>query len=147
MTKPDGKNNSTKIEKPGITLCVASKKFNESNHDSQDFSSDSGPAIKMPSLNMVIGSNGSAPSSISTKFFVSAVNPFQSSSSDKQARGSIVSMELSDENGNPLSINNTKAPFVIRVPSPQPANAYQSSVNLVSFTYYKVNFITLIYMY
>ena len=141
MSKTEGSENATKkIERPGVSLIVASKKVNESSveEDMEQFSTESGPAIKMPSLSKVLDLNGSAPKSVSTKFFVSSFNPFQSSSSEKQARGTIVSMELTDENGQALSVNNTQAPFVIRVPSPQPAPAYQSNVGLIGFTYYKV---------
>lgn len=128
---------ATKVEKKGMAIVAAKISFNQSSEDSADFGTDAGPSIRMPSLNKVI-KDGSAPASVSTKMLVSASNPFQSSSPGKQAKGTIVSMELTDENGNPLSINGTDEPFVIQVPNQEPARAYKSNVDLIGFTYYKL---------
>ena len=130
-------NGTTKVEKKGMAIVAAKLSFNESSEDNTDFGTDSGPSIKMPSLSKVI-KDGSAPASVATKMLVSASNPFQSSSPTKQAKGTIVSMELTDENGTPLSINGTDEPFVIQVPNQEPARAYKSSVDLIGFTYYKL---------
>ena len=136
--------NATKIESQGMAMIVHKQSFNESdNSSSNQFSASSGPSIAMPSLSKIItGSSGSPPASISTKMLVSATNPFQSNTGSKQAKGTIVSMELADENGNTLAINNTEEPFVIRVPAPEPAQAFRTSVDLISFAYYKTVLLT-----
>jgi len=137
MANNSASNGTTKVEKKGMAIVAAKKNLNESSDEDTNFGTDSGPSIKMPSLSKVL-KDGSAPASVATKMLVSASNPFQSSSPDKQAKGTIVSMELTDENGNPLSINGTDAPFVIQVPNQTPARAYKSSVDLIGFTYYKL---------
>lgn len=130
--------NCTKIEKKGMALIVAKQAFNESDESGTTFSSDSsGTSIVMPPLTKVVnGSNNSAPASISSKMLVSASNPFQSSKGS--ASGTIVSLELTDENGNELEINGTAEPFNIKIPAQKPAKSFKSSVGLFGFTYYKV---------
>jgi hypothetical protein len=134
---PNG-NGTSKVEKKGMAIVASKKPFNASSEEDSSFGTDSGPSIKMPSLGKVI-KDGSAPASVATKMLVSGSNPFQSSSPDKQAKGTIVSMELTDENGVPLVINGTDEPFVIQVPNQVPAKSYRSSVDLFKPAVYKVN--------
>ena len=137
----NGSDSATKIESQGMAMIVHKQSFNSSNNlSSNQFNTLSGPSIAMPSLNKII--SGSSPDSISTKMLVSATNPFQSNTEGKQAKGTIVSMELADENGNTLAINNTEEPFVIRVPAQEPAQAFRTSVDLISFAYYKTVVLT-----
>ncbi len=96
----------------------------------------------MPALNKLIScKDGSAPS-VSTKMFVSATNPFQSSDSNTQINGAIVSMELADDNGNPIPVHNTSEPFVIKVPAQEPARSYHAEIGLTQTNYYKTVLLT-----
>jgi len=133
---PNG-NGTSKVEKKGMAIVASKKPFNASSEEDSSFGTDAGPSIKMPSLGKVI-KDGSAPASVSSKMLVSGSNPFQSSSPDKQAKGTIVSMELTDENGVPLVINGTDEPFVIQVPNQIPAKSYRSSVDLFKPAVFKL---------
>lgn len=69
-------------------------------------------------------------------------NSFQSSNADTQANGAIVSMELTDNNGEPISVNNTAEPFVIKVPAQDPPRLYDGSIDLIGMNYYKTILLT-----
>lgn len=73
----NGTGNATKIQSEGMALIVQKQNFNASDNSTNDqFSSDSGPSIVMPSLNKLINnSDDAASSSISTKMFTSSSNP------------------------------------------------------------------------
>lgn len=134
---------ATKLQTGGMALLVAKKKFNAQDDTCDDqFSSDSGPSIKMPALGKVMKNLDGSEPNVATKMFVSSTNPFQSSDPNTQANGAIVSMELADEDGNPIPVNNTDEPFVIKVPAQEPARSYQGSVNLTAINYYKTVLLT-----
>ena len=135
--------NATKLESKGMALVVAKKRFNASDEAGDDqFGTSSGPSIKMPALGKVMKNADGSESDVATKMFSSATNPFQSSDPNTQANGPIVSMELADANGNPIPVNNTDEPFVIRVPAQKPARSYQASINLTAINYYKTVLLT-----
>lgn len=136
-TASGNQSNMTKIESKGMALIVGKKNVNDSDDAPTEFKSDNGPAIKMPVLSSVINtSNSSIPPAIQTKMIVSGSNPFQSSKS--QAQGTIVSLELTDDFGNPLVINNTQEPFNIKIPAQEPAQDFIASVGLLGLNYHKV---------
>lgn len=134
----EGLNKTKKVESNGMALIVSKKKVNESSDEPATFSSDSGPAIKMPALSSVIteNENGTKPSAVSTNMIVSASNPFQSSKGS--TKGTIVSLKLSDENGTELVVNNTKEPFIINIPAQTPARKFQADVSLLGVNYHKL---------
>jgi hypothetical protein len=126
-----------------MALVVQKQKFNQSENATNDqFRTDSGPSIVMPSLNKLISCEDGSSPSIATKMFVSATNPFQSSDPNTQVSGAIVSMELTDDDGNPIPVNNTAEPFVIRVPAQEPARTYEASIGLTQTNYYKTVLLT-----
>jgi len=130
--------NLTKIENKGMAMIVGLQSFNESSEEKTSFTSDSGPSIEMPALSKIL-TNDSKVHAISTKMLVFASNPFKSASGNSNTKGSIVSLQLSDSDGNELKINNTDEPFVIQIPAQMPAKSFKSSVNLTGYTYFKVN--------
>ena len=73
----NGSGNATKIQSKGMALIVQKQNFNASDNSTNDqFSSDSGPSIVMPSLNKLVNNSDNTESpSISTKMFVSSTNP------------------------------------------------------------------------
>jgi hypothetical protein len=107
-----------------------------------------GPSVVMPSLKSVLGKAAAgggggetkSVSSVSTRMLIASANPFQSSSPGSQTQGTVVSFQLTDSLGNELNVSNTSEPFIIRVPTNKPANAFISSVKITGFTYHKVNF-------
>ncbi len=127
--------NVTMISKKNMAMAVSKKNLSESLDEPSKIGTDSGLTINLPKFSSVL--NGQAPQAISTQFLMSNSNPFQGTSKTKQTSGTIVSLQLKDENGNPLKINNTAEPFNIRIPAQEPATAYNSSVSQVGFTYFK----------
>ena len=95
----------------------------------------------MPSFGKVLN-DSAAPSSVSTKMLVSGKNPFQSKSPGNSVTGTIVSMTLTDENGNELVVNNTKEPIVIQVPTNGDETLYKGAVSQVGFSYHKTKLLT-----
>ena len=132
----ENQTNTTSINKKNMAMSVSKKNLSETADEPTKIGSDSGLTINMPKFGSVL--NGQTPQAISTQFLMSNSNPFQGSSKTKQTSGTIVSLTLKDENGNALNISNTEEPFVIRIPAPSPAESYNSSVELVGFTYFKV---------
>ena len=72
---------------------IVKKQGDAHDDDSNDFSSKSA-SIKVPKIKF--GANGKK---VSTKMMVSNDNPYQSSNPDAQVQGTIVSMELEDDDG------------------------------------------------
>lgn len=136
-TTEDQSSNLTKIENKGMAMLVGLQAFNESNEEKTSFTSNNGPSIEMPALSKILTSNSKVPA-ISTKMLVFASNPFKSVAGNSNTKGSIVSLQLSDSDGNELKINNTDEPFVIQIPAQTPAKSFKSSVNLTGYTYFKV---------
>jgi hypothetical protein len=136
-TTEDQANNVTKIENKGMSMIVGLQAVNESSQEKTSFTSENGPSIVMPALSKVLSSD-SRPPAISTKMLVFASNPFKSTEGNSNTKGSIVSLQLSDSDGNELKINNTDEAFVIQIPAQTPAKSFKSSVNLTGYTYFKV---------
>ena len=128
-------NGTSVVQKKGMAIVAAKLNFNETEEDKNaTFGVGAGPTIKMPKLSGLVAEGAAS------RMLIAGSNPFQSSDPTKNTKGSIVSMELTDANGNPIPVNNTDEPFVIQVPNPEPAKSYRSSVDLIGYTIYKVNF-------
>lgn len=127
-------NGSASLEQKGLAL-VATKVSNESNGAS--LGSSSGTKISMPKLKNVLNDSQQGLPEVSTKLIVADKNPYQSVGSKSTINSPIVTLQLADDDGNELLINNTKEPFVINIPSKGPIETISSFVKLLEITYHK----------
>ena len=51
-------------------------------------------------------------------------------------------MELTDDNGDPIPVNNTAEPFIIKVPAQDPPRLYEGNIDLIGINYYKTVLLT-----
>ena len=139
----DANGNVTVIQSANVAMAVSMTNLTEVSDGPRQISCGGGSGevngltVEMPAFGDVLGA-GQNPTAISTQLLTSNANPFAGASDQRQTQGKIVTLVLKDENGNPLAINNTKQPFRIRIPAPEPAETFNSSVSLVGFTYFKV---------
>lgn len=114
--------NDTKISQKGVSLAVVK---------GSKFETDSGSSIALPQNNEFNNKK--------TKLIVSEKNPYQSVGSNSAVHGSIVTLELSDSNGQNVPVNNSKSPFVIKIPNTIESEVLSGTVNLTEITYHKVS--------
>jgi hypothetical protein len=132
----DNQTNVTRIEKKGMALIVGKRNLNDTQDGPTKFETESGPSISMPAFSNIT-SNSTMPTGIQTKMIVSATNPLQGTSGS-QTKGTILSLDLADEFGRELVVNNTKEPFRLLIPAQQPARSFWAKISLFGFTYFKV---------
>jgi hypothetical protein len=133
----DTNNNMTSVTSKGLSLIVAKKSPTDASaNSSQSFNSEGGSSIEMPKLSSVFKDASKITGGFQAKMVASASNPYVSSKS--QVSGSIVSLDITDDSGNPIAVTNTSEPFVINVPSPEPAKGFKSIVNRTGITYHKL---------
>ena len=120
-----------------MQLVVSAKKVNESEDDSSNFEAN-GIEVSMPRLSSVLNDTAS-PSSVSTKMLVSGNNPYKSKSGKGDITGTIVSYELTDQNGEKLVVNNTKEPIIISIPTKGNDEMFVARVEKHGINYHKVN--------
>ena len=128
-----------KVSSKSLSLTVAKKSANDDSGNSSLDGDESGSSIAMPKFGDMFKDTSSM-GSVSTKLIVSKSNPFQSAGSSSGVSGPIVTLSLSDDSGSDLDVNNTKNPFVIKIPPQEEAGEISASVSIVDFNYHKVNF-------
>ena len=130
----------TSVSANGLSLVVGKRNPNDAAaNQPQTMNSENGASIQMPKLSSVFKDTSKVASGFQTKMVASDSNPYQSSQSS--VTGSIVSLDLTDNDGNPLAISNTTEPFLIRIKCKQPARAFRANVSQVGITYHKVRFL------
>lgn len=130
---------TTSLSQKNMQLVVSAKKVNESEDGPSDFEAN-GIEISMPKLSSVLNDTAS-PSSVSSKMLVSGNNPYKSKSGKGDITGTIVSYELTDQNGEKLVVNNTKEPITLRIPTNGNDKMFVGRVERVGINYHKVIFI------
>jgi hypothetical protein len=138
LTSSIGNDTATTVRSKGLSLTVAKKAANESNEASTLDGDPSGSSIAMPAFGDILSSTDGL-GQIATKLVVSNNNPFQSTSSKSGVQGSIVTLTLSNDNGEELAVNGTKKPFIISIPNASPVGVVTSSVKLLEYRYHKVS--------
>jgi hypothetical protein len=133
----DTNNNMTSVSAKGLSLVVAKRSASDASANApQTFASENGgPAIQMPKMSSVF-KNADTMGGVQAKMVASSSNPYVSSKSG--VSGSIVSLDLTDDNGNAIAVTNTSEPFVINIPATVPAKAFESKVDRFGINYHKV---------
>ena len=126
-----------KVASKTMALTVAKKSASDDSAGTSLEGDSSGSSIAMPKFGDMFKDTGSM-GAVSTKLIVSKNNPYQSSGSSSGVSGSIVSLSLSDDSGTDYDVNNTKNPFVIKIPAQEEAGEISASVTLLDFNYHKV---------
>ncbi len=137
LTSSIGNDTATTVRSKGLSLTVAKKAANESNEASTLDGDPSGSSIAMPAFGDILSSTDGL-GQIATKLVVSNSNPFQSTASKSGVQGSIVTLTLSNDNGQEIAVNGTKKPFIISIPNASPVGVVSSAVKLLEFRYHKV---------
>ncbi len=128
----------TSVSSKGLALVVAKKSPSDASANApQTFASENGgPAIQMPKMSSVFKDTSKVAGGVQAKMVASSSNPYVSSKSS--VSGSIVSLDLTDDNGNPIPVTNTSEPFVINIPATTPAKAFESKVDRFGINYHKM---------
>jgi hypothetical protein len=130
---------SKSFEQKNMQLIVSANKVNETDEENgpSENSASNGMGVSLPKLSSVLNDTAS-PTSVNTKMLVSGKNPYKSKSGKGDVTGTILSFEMTDQNGEKLVVNNPKEPIRITIPSNGNADLFVSRVERVGIRYHKL---------